>query len=423
MLQMGFRGGSVLEPGCGTGLFIAARPERLEGRIAFTWIENDPITARIARRLYPNQWIRSEDFTTVKLANGYDLAIGNPPFSNRTVRGPEGLGRLGLSLHDFFIARSIEALRPGGIAVFVTSRHTLDKTDSTARRTIAEMADLVGAVRLPAGAMRDDAGTDVVVDVLVFRKRKIGDMVDDETWLETDTLADSDQGNCPLLVNRYFLDHPEQVLGRHGWTTTQFGPDYTCNATDGFRLDVMLPEALSRIGQDVRFPEPLDQRIVRPAGSGVLVGTAADGAQLKEGSYFVTKGVLQQICDGQAATVAIRKGDQKDGLFQKHARIITALIPVRDAARAVLRAQMENLPYGRLQGDLKHAYFSFVRQFGPINLMNVTVRIDPETGVENETQRRPNLTPFYDDPDVWLVSSIEEYDEASQCQSALKNNP
>ncbi|NVN38834.1 lactate dehydrogenase, partial [Komagataeibacter swingsii] len=261
VLQMGFRGGSVLEPGCGTGLFIAARPERLEGRIAFTGIENDPITARIAHRLYPNQWIRSEDFTTAKLADGYDLAIGNPPFSNRTVRGPEGLGPLGLSLHDFFIARSIEALRPGGIAVFVTSRHTLDKTDSTARRTIAEMADLVGAVRLPAGAMRDDAGTDVVV----FRKRMIGDMVDDETWLETDPLADSDQGNGPLLVNRYFLDHPEQVLGRHGWTTTQFGPDYTCNATDGFRLDVMLPEALSRIGQDVRFPEPLDQRIVRPA--------------------------------------------------------------------------------------------------------------------------------------------------------------
>lgn len=95
VLQMGFRGGSVLEPGCGTGLFIAARPERLEGRIAFTGIENDPITARIARRLYPNQWIRREDFTTVKLADGYDLAIGNPPFSNRTVRGPEGLGRLG----------------------------------------------------------------------------------------------------------------------------------------------------------------------------------------------------------------------------------------------------------------------------------------------------------------------------------------
>ncbi|MCF3635677.1 lactate dehydrogenase [Komagataeibacter intermedius] len=414
VLQMGFRGGSVLEPGCGTGLFIAARPERLEGRIAFTGIENDPITARIARRLYPNQWIRSEDFTTAKLANGYDLAIGNPPFSNRTVRGPEGLGRLGLSLHDFFIARSIEALRPGGIAVFVTSRHTLDKTDSTARRTIADMADLVGAVRLPAGAMRDDAGTDVVVDVLVFRKRMIGDGVDDETWLETRALADSDQGNGPLLINRYFLDHPEQVLGHHGWTTTQFGPDYTCHARGDGRRDVMLPDALSRIGQDVRFPEPLDQRIVRPAGAGVLVGTAADGAQLKEGSYFVTKGVLQQICGGQAATVAIRKGDQKDGLFQKHARIITALIPVRDAARAVLRAQMENLPYGRLQGDLKRAYFSFVRQFGPINLMNVTVRIDPETGVENETQRRPNLTPFYDDPDVWLVSSIEEYDEASQ---------
>ncbi|NHN86515.1 lactate dehydrogenase [Acetobacter musti] len=413
-LRMGFRGGSVLEPGCGSGLFIAARPENLEGRIAFTGIENDSITARIARKLYPNQWIRSEDFTTAKLAAGYDLAIGNLPFSNRTVRGPEGLARLGLSLHDYFIARSVEALRPGGVAMFVTSRYTLDKTDSTARRTIAEMADLVGAVRLPAGAMRNEAGTDVVIDVLVFRKRGIGDLPGDENWLETGEVPGSNQGNGPLVISRYFLDRPEQVAGRHGWTTTQFGPDYTCEAADGLAPDAVLPEALARIGQDVRFPAPAEQRIVRPAGSDVLVGTAADGALLKGGSYFVTRGVLQQIADGQAVTVPIRKGEQKEGIFQKHARIISALVPLRDAARAVLRAQMENLPYGRLQGELKRAYLSFVRQYGPINLTNVTVRVDPETGVENETQRRPNLTPFYDDPDVWLVSSIEEYDEATQ---------
>ncbi|MBB2199947.1 lactate dehydrogenase, partial [Gluconacetobacter sp. 1c LMG 22058] len=141
---------------------------------------------------------------------------------------------------------------------------------------------------------------------------------------------------------------------------------------------------------------------------------AADGADLKEGSYFLEGGVLHQIVGGRPSQVMIRKGEQKEGLFQKHARIIEALIPIRDAARSVLRAQMENRPFGKGQGDLKRAYQAFVRQFGPINLTKTTVRVNETTGVETETQRRPNLQPFYDDPDVWLVSSIEEYDEASE---------
>lgn len=212
-LRMGFSGGRVLEPGCGTGLFIATRPEVLEGKMAFTGIESDPVTARIARTLYPNQWIRQEDFTKLNNAERYELVIGNPPFSNRCVRGTDDLGRLRLSLHDYFIARSIEALRPGGMALFVTSRYTLDKTDPTARTYIAGLADLLGAVRLPAGSMKDDAGTDVVVDVLVFRRRAMGDMPMDEAWLETGEVPDSNQGEGPLVINRYYLEHGEQVLG------------------------------------------------------------------------------------------------------------------------------------------------------------------------------------------------------------------
>lgn len=412
-LRMGFRGGSVLEPGCGTGLFIAARPEKLEGRIAFTGIENDSVSARIARRLYPNQWIRSEDFTRASLTQGYDLAIGNPPFSNRTVHGRDGLEKLGLSLHDFFIARSIEALRPGGIALFVTSRYTLDKTDPTARQTIAESADLLGAVRLPEGAMRDDAGTDVVVDVLAFRKREIGQTPGDETWFATGEVPDSDEGNGPLIVNRTLLENPAQVLGTHAWTTTQFGPGYTCAPRKETSLDVLLPEALSRIAPNVRFLPPAETRIVRPAGDGVRIGTAATGADLKEGSYFVEKGILLQIIDGQARVVAIRKAGSTEGIFAKHGRIIAALVPVRDSARAVLRAQMDNQPYGDLQRRLKNAYLGFVREFGPINHTRTSVREDPETGAKRETQRRPNIQPFLDDPDVWLVASIEDYDEAT----------
>ncbi|MBS1058002.1 Eco57I restriction-modification methylase domain-containing protein, partial [Gluconobacter kondonii] len=413
--QMGFRGGRVLEPGCGTGLFMASVPPKLAPKTAWTAIENDPLTARITRKLFPNQWVRSEDFTTAKLAERYDLVIGNPPFSNRTVRGTDELGRLGLSLHDYFIARSISRLRPGAVAMFVTSRWTMDKSDASARRTIFETADFVGGARLPAGAMRDDAGTDVVVDVLVFRRRAPGEDAGDATWLDVAAVEDTDQGEGPLRINLYFAENGQQVLGRHDWTSGQFGPEYTCKANPLQMLDETLPLALGRLSSLARFPTPqtLDVATVQE-NHAAEVGTAADGALLKEGSYLLHKGVLHQIIDGETVLVKVKKGEQKEGIFQKHAAIIKGLIPVRDAARLVLRAQVENLPYSAHQADLKRAYQAFSRQFGPINLTNTTTRVDEETGEEKSTQRRPNLQPFYDDPDVWLVSSIEEYDEKSQ---------
>ncbi|OAG71956.1 DNA methylase [Gluconobacter japonicus] len=413
--QMGFRGGRVLEPGCGTGLFMASVPSKLAPKTAWTAIENDPLTARITRRLFPNQWVRSEDFTTAKLAERYDLVIGNPPFSNRTVRGTDELGRLGLSLHDYFIARSISRLRPGAVAMFVTSRWTMDKSDAGARRTIFETADFVGGARLPAGAMRDDAGTDVVVDVLVFRRRAPGEDAGDATWLDVAALEDTDQGEGPLRINRYFAENGQQVLGRHDWTSGQFGPEYTCKANPLQMLDEALPLALGRLSSLARFPVPqtLDVAAVQD-NHAAEIGTAADGALLKEGSYLLHKGALHQIIDGETVLVKVKKGEQKEGIFQKHAAIIKGLIPVRDAARLVLRAQVENLPYSAHQADLKRAYQAFARQFGAINLTNTTTRVDEETGEEKSTQRRPNLQPFYDDPDVWLVSSIEEYDEKSQ---------
>jgi adenine-specific DNA methylase len=169
--RMGFSGGRVLEPGCGTGLFFALMPEALADKTTLTGVEIDPITARITKLLYPNAQIRAEDFTKARIAETYDLVVGNPPFSSRSVRADDTAGRLSLSLHDYFIARSIERLRPGGLAAFVTSRWTMDKADPTPRTYIASMADLRGAVRLPEGVMRAAAGTDVVVDILFFQKR------------------------------------------------------------------------------------------------------------------------------------------------------------------------------------------------------------------------------------------------------------
>jgi SAM-dependent methyltransferase len=181
---LGFSGGQILEPGCGSGLFMGFRPDDLSDDTVFVGIENDPVTARVANALYPNQVIRCIDFDKATLPADFDLAIGNPPFSNLTIHNKSQLGRLGLSLHDFFIARALEQLRPGGIALFVTSRYSLDKSDPKARLHMESIADFLGAVRLPSKAMKEEAGTDVVVDILLFRKRAPDAPFAVRNWIE-----------------------------------------------------------------------------------------------------------------------------------------------------------------------------------------------------------------------------------------------
>ena len=172
--RLGFAGGRVLEPGMGTGLFFALMPDELRDLTRLTGVEFDPVTARIARLIHLEARILCEDHTRCRLGGGFDLIVGNPPFSDRIVRGDPTTASLGLRLRDYFIARSISRLRPGGIALFVTSTGTMDKASQTAREHIAGMADLLGAVRLPEGSMRATAGTDVVVDILAFQRRAEG---------------------------------------------------------------------------------------------------------------------------------------------------------------------------------------------------------------------------------------------------------
>ena len=180
--RLGFAGGRVLEPGMGTGLFFALLPDALRGATQLTGIEYDPVTARIARLIHPEARIRCEDYTRSNLAGGFDLVIGNPPFADRIVRADPTTSALGLRLHDYFIARSIARLRPGGIALFVSSTGTMDKASTAAREHIASLADLVGAVRLPEGVMHATAGTEVVIDVLVFQRRAEGQAPSGPAW-------------------------------------------------------------------------------------------------------------------------------------------------------------------------------------------------------------------------------------------------
>ena len=435
--RLGFAGGRVLEPGMGTGLFFALLPATLRDACQLTGIEYDPVTARIARLVHPQARVRCEDYTRSTLSGGFDLAIGNPPFSDRVVRADSATRALRLRLHDYFIARSIARLRPGGIALFVTSTGTMDKAGTTARAHIAGMADLIGAVRLPEGSMQASAGTGVVVDLLVFQRRAAGQPAAGPAWIGLapvePAMADAEDeagdepadganpaGRC-IDVNRYFAEHPEMVLGEHAMRRGIYGPGltYTCRPRkDVPPLATLLTAVLDRLPSGIVTPSGAcladadsDNDSDDEAGTAVQAGTAADGATIKEGSYFPGKaGRLMQIVGGTPEFVSIRDGKSGDGIFARNAKIIRALLPIRDAARDVLRAQAADRPWAAVQTRLRLAYSTFIRHYGPLNHTVISVTTDPETGEEREAHRRPNLAPFADDPDCWLVASIEEYD-------------
>jgi N12 class adenine-specific DNA methylase len=440
--HLGFDGGRVLEPGMGTGLFFALMPDGLREATRLTGIEYDPITARIARLVHPEARIRCEDYTRSRLAGGFDLAIGNPPFADRVVRGDPTTASLGLRLHDYFIARSISRLRPGGIALFVTSTGTMDKASQAARAHIAGMADLLGAVRLPEGSMRATAGTEVVIDILVFQRRAEGQAPSGPAWMAIEEVR-LGEGQAParaaasagdaeddsaspatdseprhlrhgvVEINAYFLSHPEMVLGTHGQRRGIYGPgrSYTCRPADtAASIEDLLDRAFARLPAGVvTAAAPLEtgedeEEIPR-------VGTAAEGATIKEGSFVAGKGGrLCQIIDGASQPIEVRSGKGGQGIPLRAVKIIQALMPIRDAVREVLRAQASGRPWAQAQIRLRTAYSAFIRYYGPLNHTVITTLRDAETGEEREVHRRPNLAHFVDDPDAWLVASIEDYD-------------
>ncbi len=409
--RLGWLGGRVLEPGIGTGLFPALMPEPYCAAAYVTGIGLDPVTARIASLLQPKARIIKGDFARTNLAPIYDLAIGNPPFSDRTVRSDRAYRSLGLRLHDYFIARSIELLKPGALAAFVTSHGTLDKADTTARKHIAKSADLIAAIRLPEGSFRWDAGTDVVVDILFFRKRKAGESEGDQTWLDVDEVRPATDDEGAIHVNRWFARHPDFVLGTHALTSGPFGETYTCLPRAGDDLETALTATIDLLPADLYDGEPTPIDIDLEDELGEIVDLQPKDRAIREGSFFLdrSKGLMQML-DGSAMPVTMRKGRSGDGLSEKHVRIISKLIPIRDAVREVLKAQEQDRPWKDLQVRLRIAWSSFVRDFGPINHTTVSIQEDAETGEVKETHRQPNLAPFRDDPDCWLVASIEDYD-------------
>lgn len=407
--RLGFSGGRILEPGIGTGIFPALMPAVISAASHVTGVELDPVTARIVRLLQPRAKIVTGDFARTELPPHFDLAIGNPPFSDRIVRGDPAFRSAGLRLHDYFIVKAVDRLKPGGLAAFVTSSGTMDKADQRARAHLAGMADLIGAIRLPEGSFRADAGTDVVVDILFLRKRRDGEAVAGADWISLCDVSAGQEAEI-VQVNRWFAERPAMVLGRHAIRSGPFGDTYTC-LSDGADLEADLARAIGALqaGLYDGVAPAIDFELEEEVAD--AMAERPEDSSVREGSYFIGKATaLMQVIDGTAVEVKVKKGKSVDGVFAKHALIIRKLIPIRDAVRQVLACQERHQPWRQAQVSLRIAWSSFVRAFGPINFTTVSTTENPETGEVRETHRRPNLAPFLDDPDCWLVASIEDYD-------------
>lgn len=397
---------TVLEPGCGTGNFLRQAAPGMR----FIGVELDRISGRIARALHPQADIRIENFRDSTLPESrIDAVIGNPPFADVRInyRGNR------FPLHDFFIAKSLDSLKDGGVLALVTSHYTLDKQNAAAREYLAERADFLGAIRLPSDAFKAE-GTSVVTDILFLRKRAAGAPArhTDPDWLTTAPLAID---GAELPVNRYFLNHPEMVLGQWSRKDTLYGGEGYSVIGHG-DLAAQLEAAIRRLPvpdkplETAPAPPPPDAVAPRSAPAPAFIPPPPE-RHISEGSFFVAEDrTIQQVEGGQGMPVvyggtALRADATMTG------KRLAALVAMRDLARQVLRSQNEGWPEAsRLEArrDLNRAYDRFVAAYGPINKTTFS-----ETADGSVIRRMPNLVKFREDPDAMLVMALEEYDEVT----------
>jgi hypothetical protein len=378
--RFGFQHGRILEPAGGIGHFIGLMPEAMSAKSLVTGIEIDAVTARIAQRLYPDADLRHQPFEETKLADGfYDVAISNIPFGNYEPFAPK-LKSWHFLIHDWFFAATLDKVRPGGLVLFITSKGTFDKQDTALREYVAAQADLLGAIRLPNDAFKQNANTEVTTDIVMLRKRLPGEVSAGPAWTKTELFTDTDEQVFPL--NEYYVARPEMMLGTMRREGRMYGAKEPSLFGDGRPLEQALAEAIQRLPQDV-FGNEASHSASEP-----LDIPAPD--EVKPHAYTVVNG-----------EVALREGDHLkvlEGLPLNTARRIRGLIVVRDAVRRCLRSQMEEasdeeLLHERLR--LNHAYDTFVGKFGWI-------------------KESANQAAFRGDPDLPLLLSLEHYDPETQ---------
>ena len=356
--RLGFKGGNILEPGMGTGLFVVASPSEVMEKSKYTGVEMDKATARIARHLLPESNILNADFVKQKLPdNFFDLAIGNPPFSATKILDDPAYKKYRFLLHDYFFAKSLDKVRPGGLLVFVTSKGTMDKADDKARNFMAERADLLGAVRLPQTAFKQNAGTEVVTDVLFLRKSQPGEAAGGEAWLGR---AEVKTPEGPALVNEYFARHPEMVLGEHSLQGSMRRANEYTVLPRGTDIDAQFAEAVTHLPENVYSPD------VRSSADSIRRQAAErdfNPKHTKEGALYVDdKGLLRRLDNGSGVDIGtVAKLTDADREWLK------GYVELRDALK---QAQYDQLQDGDWEASLKklnQLYDAFVKRHGFIN--------------------------------------------------------
>jgi N12 class adenine-specific DNA methylase len=387
---------TILEPGCGIGNFMSQARQGTR----FIGIELNSISGRIAKALHPEHDIRIENFRDTRLPEGsIDAAVGNVPFADLKLdyRGQK------LSLHDFFFAKSVDALKPGGVLALVTSHYTLDKQNAAIREYLGSKADFVGAIRLPSDAFKRE-GTAVVTDILFLRKRPLAESAShaDPEWLG---IAPLSIDGAEVSINRYFLNHPEMVLGNWSRKDTLYGGEGYSVTSNG-DLTQQLKEAVGRLPEFAKAKAThLDTDSAQP-----FTPTPPE-RHITEGSFFVGDDrVIYQSQGGHGAPVVYGGTTLRaDGTMT--GKRLAALTELRNRARRVLQSQNEGWPDAHrdeARRDLNRAYDRFVLSYGPINKTTFG-----ETSDGNVIRRMPNLVKFREDPDAMLVMSLEDYDEVT----------
>ena len=379
--RMGFRSGNILEPSMGVGNFFGMLPDSMQSSRLYG-VELDSITGRIAKKLYPQADITVAGFETTDRRDFYDLAVGNVPFGQYKVND-KAYNKLGFSIHNYFFAKAIDQVRPGGIIAFVTSRYTMDSKDSTARKHMAERADLLGAIRLPNNAFRANAGTDVVSDIIFLQKRDRP--IDHEPdWVQLGKTED-----C-FAINQYFVDHPEMVLGELTTESTQYGrEELTVAPIEGAVLADQLAEAVQHIeGKytevEVETPDIADaenEKHILPADPDVknFSYTVVDGEVFYRENSVMTQVELSDTAKGR----------------------VTGMVELRQIVNELIQQQLEDYPDADIkatQERLNAAYDAFAAKYGLLN-------------------DRKNGRLFEQDSSYYLLCSLENLDEQGQLKS------
>ena len=401
---------SVLEPGCGSGNFLGFAPPGA----ALTGVELDATTAEIAQHLYGGRaTIHNGGFEELRTPDGsVDLVIGNVPFAKVTPHDPRhNRGRH--ALHNYFLLKSLHLTRPGGLVVALTSRYTLDARNPAARREMASLADLVGTVRLPERAFARSSGTDVVVDLLVLRRRLPGAEPAGPAWERVEPLytGDREARPEPVEVNEYFTTRPERVVGRLEVTRGMYR-EHELTVTPTGDLDDQLPRVLDDLVTEAHraglaFAVAATEHPTQPSAPPLDVGDF-DLDHAQDGSFVLDgRGRVARIIGGSPTAYEPRVAKDRPELAR--------LIGLRDAARDVLKVQLDGGGEEELsaaQATLGERYRSYVRIHGPINRSTQarTGRRDPETGADIHRRVRPRMGGFREDPDWTLVAALEVFD-------------